>query len=676
MLQDRASSRQHRFNKAAYGIIVQMDGVRTVQELWDRAQDSLGDDAPTQDEFIRLLGQLHSCDILQSDISADGVELFERQEKQRGKWKQRFLNPFAVRFPLVDPDRYLVKLLFLARPFVGRIAFAIWCVVVGIACLLTLLHWTDLTHNMADRLLSPGNLLLLWLIYPCVKLFHELGHAFAVRVWGGEVHEMGIMMLVMTPLPYVEASASSAFPDKRKRIGVAAAGMMVEVFLASLALFLWLHIESGQVSAIAYNVMLVGGVSTLLFNGNPLLRFDGYYVLSDLIEIPNLAQRSKLYLGYLIQRYIFSMECSSPVTAPGEKGWFVFYGIASFIYRICILVTLALFVSGKFFFFGILIAIWALVGQVFFPFIKSVRKLWASVGGRRSRSRILALSSCLVLIVGLFLFVLPFPLRTQLQGVVSLPEHSRVMAGTDCFVSEILAPAGSLVKKGQALIRCEDQLLEAHLAVLTASRKEAQARYDAEPLRSRVQKEILKEEINSVEAELSRQKQRLQELTMYSPNQGEFVLPEAETLVGKFVNQGGVLGYIVGPSELKAVLVAEQSEVGLIREKTEGVQLRLAGRLAESIETSIQREVPAASDRLPSAILGTTGGGRIPVDPTDTDGTLTLTKIFQFEVALPLKKEDVRIGERVYARFDHGFEPIGMQWFRALRKLFLRQFHV
>lgn len=676
MLQDRSSSRQHRFNKAVYGIIAQMDGERTVQELWDLAQDSLGDDAPTQDEFIRLLGQLHSSDVLQSDMSPDGVELFGRQEKQRGKWKQRFLNPFAIRFPLFDPDRCLVKLLFLAKPLIGRIAFAIWCVVVGLACVLTLLNWTDLTHNLADRLLSRDNLFVLWLVYPCVKLFHEAGHAFAVRVWGGEVHEMGIMLLAMTPLPYVEASASSAFPDKRKRIGVGAAGMMVELFLASLALFVWLHVESGQVRTIAYNVMLVGGISTLLFNGNPLLRFDGYYVLSDLIEIPNLAQRSKRYLSYLLKRYIFSIDSSSPITAPGESGWFVFYGIASFLYRLFILAFLALFISGKFFIFGVLIAIWALVSQVLLPCVMSIRGLWTSVGGRRKRSRIMGFSSFLVVIVVLFLFVLPVPLRTQVEGVVSLPEYSRVMAGTDCFVTEILAPAESFVEKGQPLIRCEDHFLAAKLAVLMASRREAQAKYDAEPLRSRVQKEILKEEINSVDAELYRQNQRLQELTLYSPNQGEFVLPEAKTLVGRFINQGGLLGYIVGPSELKAVLVVEQSEVGLIREKTEGVELRLSGHLSKSIETSIRREVPAASDRLPSASLGTTGGGRIPVDPSDSGGTLTLTKIFQFEVALPLKKEDVRIGERVYARFDHGFEPLGLQWFRVLRKLFLRQFHV
>ncbi|MFT5701251.1 MAG: putative peptide zinc metalloprotease protein [Desulforhopalus sp.] len=676
VLQDPSSNRQHRFNKGAYGIITRLDGLRTVQEIWDQVQDAMGDDAPTQDEVIRLLGQLHSSDVLQSDMAADSMELFERQEKQRGKWKQRFLNPFAVRFPLFDPDRYLSKLLFLAKPFVGRLAFMCWLFVVGTACFLAVLNWTELTHNMADQVLSPENLLLLWLVYPCVKLLHELGHAFAVRVWGGEVHEMGVMILAMTPLPYVEASASAAFPDKRKRIGVAAAGMMVEMFLASLALLLWLNIESGQVSAILYNVILIGGFSTLVFNGNPLLRFDGYYVLSDVIEIPSLASRSKRYLGYLFKQYLLGIESSSPVTAPGEKGWFVFYGIASFCYRIFIIAALTLFISGKFFIVGILIALWALATQIVFPFITNISELWNSMGGRRKHSRILVFGSVLLGIVVLSVFVVPVPLRTQVEGVVSLPESSRVQVGTDCFVSEILTANGSIVEKGQPLIRCEDHLLETEIEVLVASLEEAELRYDAEPLRSRVKRKMLKGEINTVKAEIDRGRQRVKELTVYSPNQGELVLPEVDTLVGRYVKQGGLFGYIIGASGLKAVLVVEQSDVSLVRDKTKSVELRLAGRVAEIVKTSIEREVPAASSQLPSAILGTNGGGSIPVDPADVEGTQALRKIFQFEVGVPVDKDEVRIGERVYARFDHGFEPIGFQWFRVLRKLFLRQFHV
>ncbi len=139
-----------------------MDGEKTVQEIWNAAADALGDEVPTQDEIIRLLGQLHTADVLQSDIPPDTLELFERQDKQRGKWKQRLMNPFALRFPLLDPDRFLVKWMAFVRPFVGRAALLLWLLVVGSAFVLAAANWPELTRNMADRVLKPENLLVLF----------------------------------------------------------------------------------------------------------------------------------------------------------------------------------------------------------------------------------------------------------------------------------------------------------------------------------------------------------------------------------------------------------------------------------------------------------------------------------------------------------------------------------
>ncbi|TKB06036.1 hypothetical protein [Desulforhopalus sp. IMCC35007] len=677
ILQDPSSSRQHRFNRSAYVIIGLMDGVKTLQEIWNTAAETLGDEVPTQDEIIRLLGQLHSADVLQSDIPSDTLELFERQDKQRGKWKQRLLNPLALRFPLVDPDHFLVKWMGFVQPFVSSAMLLLWFLIVGSAFVLAVIHWPELTSNMADRVLKPENLLILWLVYPLVKLLHELGHAFLIRIWGGEVHEMGIMLLAFTPIPYVEASASGAFPDKRKRMGVAAVGMGVELFVASLALFLWLNVESGRVSAIAYNVMLVGGVSTLLFNGNPLLRFDGYYVLADWIEIPNLSQRSTRYLGYLLQRYLFNSEDSvSPVTAAGERPWFVCYGIAAFFYRLFVLAALTLFVSSKFFIVGILIAIWAIFTQILLPVIKHSYGFYTSVRGRRKRTRFITASIVTTTVAAILFFGVPIPLRTKIEGVVSLPENSRIRVGTDCFIAEVLAQNDSVVESGQPLVRCEDPFLEAEVQVLEANLQEAQARYNGEPLQERVQREILKEEVGSVKADLARVLERKNELVVKSPGKGLFVLPGGENLQGHFVEQGALLGYIMGAAESNVVVAVSQSDISLVREKTKSVELRLAGNLGKTYTTTITREVPAASDHLPSPVLGTAGGGKIPVNPADPNGLQTMTKTFQLEIRLPLKKQDIRIGERAYALFDHGYEPVALQWYRSLRKLFLRQFHV
>src|SRR5262249_62290953 len=163
-----------------------------------------------------------------------------------------------------------------------------WLAVVLPAIVLPAVHWGDLTRDIVDRLFSARTLIAVWLLFPVIKALHELGHAFATKTFGGEVHDMGVMLLVFTPVPYVDASSASGFENKWRRALVGAAGMIVELFVAALALYLWLAAEPGLLSAVAYNTILIAGVTTLLFNGNPRLRCDGYEILAGLLEITDL----------------------------------------------------------------------------------------------------------------------------------------------------------------------------------------------------------------------------------------------------------------------------------------------------------------------------------------------------------------------------------------------------
>ena len=179
---------------------------------------------------------------------------------------------------------------------------------------------------------------------------------------------MGIMLLVFVPIPYVDATSSYSFRDKKKRMLVGAAGILVELFLAALAVVVWVNAGPGTVRAIAYNMMIIGGVSTLLMNGNPLIRYDAYYILSDFLEIPNLAARSSEYLGYFVKRRLLCIsEVESTARTAGEACWLAFYGVASFVYRIFIMTAITLFIAGKFFVAGILIALWTLFSFIVLP---------------------------------------------------------------------------------------------------------------------------------------------------------------------------------------------------------------------------------------------------------------------------------------------------------------------
>ncbi len=208
---------------------------------------------------------------------------------------------------------------------------------------------------------------------------------------------MGIMLLVFMPVPYVEASAAYAFRNKYHRMVVGAAGIMTELFLAAIAMVVWVLVEPGAVRSIAFNVMVISGVSTLLFNGNPLLRFDAYYVLSDFLEIPNFGTRSNQQLGYLLKRYLLGVKNNPPpARSSGEAVWLVTYSVASFFYRMFIMVVIALFVAGKFFIIGVLLAIWSIYGFLVHPTFKVAKGLMMDGEIKRKRNRLYAVTGASV----------------------------------------------------------------------------------------------------------------------------------------------------------------------------------------------------------------------------------------------------------------------------------------
>ncbi len=678
VLQDVAAQRYHRFSPAAYGLIGLMDGRRTVQEIWQEASSHLGDDAPTQDEVIQILTQLHAADVLQCDVPPDSAEMLLRYDRQRrDKWQRQLLSPLSWRFPLFDPERILQRLLPFARSLLSSTGALLWLAVVGMATVLAAMHWHDLTHNLMDRVLAPHNVVLLWLLFPVVKILHEFGHGCATKVYGGEVHEMGLMLLVLQPLPYVDASAASAFRAKWQRIVVGAAGMLVELFIASLALFVWLNVEPGTVRAVAYNIMFIAGVSTVLFNANPLLCYDGYYIFADYLEIPNLRARAQMYLSYLCERYLFGRREAAPeVATPSERAWFVFYAIASYVYRMVVLVAIAWFIAGKFFFIGVMLALVGGVIWVFVPAAKMLAYLCTSPRLRRVRPRA---SVVTVLLVAVFVGVIgwaPVPLRTRAEGVIWIPEQAHVRVGTEGFIDRIVASPGVQVRRGDVLMVGRNQILPTRVKVLELRLQELQTYYTIQWLENPGQTEIIKDEIAYVKERLARARERVAELVIRSRADGTFVMPQAKNLPGQFVKQGAQLAYVLDLTTLTARVVVPQAQIDLVRQHTRGIEVRLAERLAEPFQAVIKREEPAATEQLPSMALGRQGGGSIAVDPSDTQGVKAIQTLFQFDLELPSSTGIVNVGGRVYVRFDHGWEPLVQRWYRQVRQLFLSKFHV
>jgi len=676
VVQNPATRRVHRLTPAAYALLALMDGTRTAQEVWELAAARMGDDAPTRDEAVWLLGLLYTADVLRCDVAPDTAELLRRVESEAGRERLGRRNPIAFRVPLLDPDAFLGRIDPWVRPVFSRAGALAWCAVVLAAGLTALRHGPELAAA-GRSLLEPEGLLALWLAYPLVKALHELGHALAVKRWGGEVHELGILFLVFVPLPYVDASAASVHPEKHRRMLVAAAGIAVELFLAALGTFVWVAAEPGLVREVAYAVMVLGGVSSVLFNGNPLLRFDGYYVLADALEIPNLASRANRYAGALARRHVLGQRGAElPETAPGEAAWLVGYAVASFAYGMAVLLGIAFFLAGRFFALGVALALATLALRVALPLARHIARVVADPALGERRGRALAGGAGALAAVGLLLFALPLPLRTRSEGVIWLPERSHVRAGAEGFVEEVLAAPHAVVREGEPLIRVRDPSIVARVRVLEGERRELELRLHALTGESRVRAEIEQERLAEAQAELSRARERAGEVTIRAPTGGVFVLAGGDDLVGRYVHQGEVVAYVVDLATATARVVVSQEDVALVRERTTAAWIRRVREVGTVLPARVTREVPAATDRLPTPALGTAGGGRIGVDPTDPDGLRTLEPVFHFDLAL-LEEVPIRVaGDRVYVRFDHGAEPLAYRAYRSVRRAFLSRIGV
>lgn len=676
VLRDAVSGRHFRINEHAYQFVGRCDGSRTVQAIWDDLLDRLGDDAPTQDEVIVLLDRLDESGLIVTDVALEPATAVRRAKRQSKRRKRVFVNPFAFRIALGDPWRVLDRIgpyfSWLFHPAV----LVVWCGLMLLALVLAAANWGALSGHARAYVGSSSFLLLTWLSFPVIKALHEMCHALAVRHWGGEVHETGITLFALMPAPYMDASAAAAFGARHQRVAVGAAGVMCELFIAAVGLLVWLMVQPGSIRDLAFVCMFTGSVSTLAFNGNPLLKFDAYYVLCDLLELPNLASRSAGWWSARIKRLLagMPMQAQTPLAA-GEEKWLAIYAPLSSLYRIGLSVAMVLWIGAQSALIGALAAVYLMALGLVVPSIKWCRELLGVAVSMkmawRARTALAGAGAGLLLLV----VVVPMPWHTVAQGLVWLPEQARVRPDVDGFVSAILVDDGQRIEAGSPILKLEDPSLLAEQALLAQRTLELEAdRFNAFVSRDLARVGNAEEELHRNAEALARVEEKIAQLEVRSRAAGVLAMPRQKDLVGSYVRRGDNLGFVLDGRETIVRAAIAEDDVALVRDRTDAVGVRVAGAYQREISARLVRDMPAATHELPSAALGVPGGGVHAVDPGDRNGVTTSDPVVLVDLRLPAMSLD-RVGARAWVRFEHHAEPLAGQLYWRARQLFLRHFN-
>ncbi len=678
VVRDPAGNQFHRLSDPAYRFIGLLDGSRTVEEAWDLVGGTLEDDAPTQPEVIQILSHLYSANLIDADVTPDATVLLRRHKQlSKRKMQGRLMNVLFPRLPLWDPDRFLQRWMPLVRVLFSKIGALVWLVVVAAAIIALVPHWDDPHHSLKKAAVhavdirgNTINLMWLWGAFVFIKLIHELGHAFGCRRFGGECHELGIMFLVFVPTPYVDASTAWSFPSKWQRVFVGAAGMIVELFFAALMAFIWINTSTSHlINQLAFNAMLVASVTTVIFNANPLLRYDGYYILADFLEIPNLRQKSTEYTLGLIKRHVFGVKLQQPLPPPLQRFWLFSYSITSSIYRTFIGVVIILLVAYQIPVLGMLMALGGVVTWLLMPVFQIFKYLTIDPELHRKRGRAtafcLAVATAAVVLIGL----VRFPLNIDQVGITQAAAHDVVRAGQKGFIESIVAKDGQSVAVGDVILVCRDPELDRDIAQTQARLDEYQLRLTAARADDPAQARIEEDTLAAITEHLATLTKKHDELTVRATLAGHLVSPNLNEYLGRHMQVGEQIGEIERSDALTVRVLLEQNESQLVNPQSVNQTLvRFAGDLGTVVSAAGKpREMGAATRDLPSPAVAQPGGEEEPVDPRDP----TKSQAEQFILEVPVNNPDQKYvaGQRAYVRFKLDHKPLLWQWGRKFYQL-------
>ena len=700
-IKDPLTLRYYRFEDEEFAILEMLDGRASVEDIRERFEARFAPQRLSGGQLQHLLAMLHRSNLLLSDAPGQGEQLHVRAAVRR--WKERLAlaaSFLAIRFRGFDPDRALAWL----DRRVG------WLFSLPALCGATALVLTALALIAAEfdafrgrlpefeAFFAASNWLWLAAVLCVTKILHEFGHGLACKRFGGECHEMGVMLLVFTPCLYCNVTDSWMIPSRWRRAAVGAAGMYIELILAALATFVWWFSEPGLINHLALNVMFVCSVSTLVFNANPLMRFDGYYILSDLVEIPNLRQKSAAVIQRKLGSWVLGLaERPDPFLPPRRRWLFAAYAAASALYGWLVTFSIFWFLYHVLEPYGL-----KLVGQLLglamvftlfvLPLIRLLRFLLqpARADTVNKPRALMTLGALTAVAAGVLVVPLPYyvacPFEVQPRG-----GHS-VYVDVPGELTAVLVTSGH-VTPGQPIAQLNDLEIRVAEQRLVAQREELAVRTESIRQRAHTDDQALlelsqtEEALAALDKQIARLRQDLEKLTLRAPAAGLLVPPPSRpphssnrTLsawtgrplevrnVGAYLEASTLVCRIAQPGQLEAILAIDQEELDFVA-NGQRVDLLLEQLPGQKLKGQIDRIADENMQAVP-ARLAARGGGSLETRPDSAGIEQPLSVVYQANVPLDDPSQRIAIGATGLAKIHAGYQPLYARLWRAACRTF------
>lgn len=686
IIEDPASSNYYRLSESAYLFVGLLDGTRTVQEAWDACVVQLGDEAPTQRECVEVLSRLQYYGQLAGEqpLAPDMITLRRREAASRTA-KRRIGGGLSMVIPLINPEPFLERTAYLWRAVYSRTGLVLWSVLVIYALYCVLTNLGSLTSQF-NGALDPANIIWIGVVFTCLRAWHELGHAAACKAMGVRCTEMGLMLVaVLFPFPYCDASGAWRLPQVWRRVVISAGGMLFESVPAAIAAIVWSHMEEpGLARTLLYNTMVISGFTTLVFNINPLMRYDGYYILSDITGSANLAQRAVQMWKFLFQKVLFRVRNARPpsVRSGAELTLLLIYGALAFPYRMLVLgsIVLILWSKPQYLTIGVVIAVVALFVWVIWPILKGFHFLFTApmLVGRRARAVGIVFGFLLALALGLGL--VPAPSAGYAGGVIEPLVQEPLRNTEQGFIDAVHVTVGQAVQAGDLILTLRNAEVQTTLFSAQALVERARADYDNSIDNSEIDRILSKHAVDFAQAGLDRARRQAQSLEVRATVAGRVINPPGSTidfqdLPGRFLERGTLVGFVATTENLVVrCTISDRDQAYVFRGATfeeasrVPAAVRVKGDAGEVVPASVSRVAPAATRAVIRRALTSDAGGDTLLDPSDPKGETSLVPHFLVELAPVAPRATWQPGLRARVRFDLPNEPLASQWLRRFRQ--------